>query len=394
MTVKYIDQIDITDKRVIIRVDYNVPYDNDMNITDDTRIKSTIPTLNYCLERGCTLVLVSHLGRPRGQVVANKSLKPVAERLSQLLDKSVQFIEDELGEPALAAVNKLQKGEIALLENVRFYPGENKNDQELGKKISILGDVFINDAFATAHRAHSSNFAVTDHMDLCAAGFLLKNEIEFFNKALQSPERPVTAIIGGIKVSTKIDALVNIIPKIDFLLIGGGMANTFIKAQGYNVGTSVCEDDYINTAIDIIAEAEKFNTEIILPSDLVVAKAFNDDSVVETCTIDSIPENMAGVDMGEKTIEKFIEIIRKSKTVIWNGPVGAFETNAFSRGTFKLAEALANSDCLSLIGGGDTAAAVNLSGFGDKMSYISTGGGAFLELLEEKELPGIAALDK
>ena len=394
MTVRYLDQIDIKDKRVLIRVDFNVPYDKQMHITDDTRITATLPTIEYCLEHQCRIILVSHLGRPKGVVDPHKSLAPVAERLSHILKRPVHFIKDEIGEPARKALAELKHGEIALLENIRFYPGETKNDIELGKNLASLADVYINDAFAAAHRAHSSNESVTKYIPVSAAGFLLKNEIEYFRKALLDPAKPVATIIGGVKISTKIDAILNMLPKVDYILIGGGMAFTFLKAMGYSIGKSVCEDDFIDTALDIMASAQKHGVKIILPSDVIVAPSFDDPSTILTTDISAIPADMQGVDIGDKSVKSFIEVLEKCETVIWNGPVGAFETPEFAGGTFAIAKALAGMKCMSLIGGGDTGAAVNQSGYADCMTYISTGGGAFLELLEGKELPGITALDK
>ncbi len=394
MTVRYIDQIDIKDKKVLLRVDFNVPYDKDMNITDDTRITATVPTIEYCLKNNSRIILVSHLGRPKGVVDPKKSLAPVAEKLSQILGRPVHFIREEIGEPARKALGEMKSGDIALLENIRFYPGETKNDEILGKNLASLADVYINDAFATAHRAHSSNESVTKYIPVSAAGFLLKNEIEYFRKALQHPEKPVAAIIGGVKVSTKIDAILNMLPQVDYILIGGGMAFTFLKAQGYAIGKSVCEDDFIDTALDIMASAQKHGVKIILPTDVVVARSFDDPSEIKTVGITGIPDDMQGVDIGANSVREFVNILKTCKTVIWNGPVGAFETPEFASGTFSIAEALAGMNCMSLIGGGDTGAAINLSGYADKMTYISTGGGAFLELLEGKELPGITALDR
>jgi len=394
MTVKYIDQLDLKEKKVLIRVDYNVPYNKQLEITDDTRIRATLPTINHCLKNGAKIILMSHLGRPKGKVVNQMSLKPVAARLSELLGREVIFIDSPVDNGAKDITDALAPGQIALLENTRFYPGEEKNDTELGKKFASLADVFINDAFAAAHRGHSSNHAVTEFVKTCGAGFLLKNEIEYFKQAMDNPKRPLGAIIGGAKVSSKIDALTNILGKVDFVLIGGGMAFTFLKAQGYNVGNSLLEEDLVETALHILDEAEKKNVQIILPADIIVAEDFDNESPNKIVPADRIPENMIGLDIGPETIRIYNKKIISSKTIIWNGPMGAFEMPNFANGTNSIAETLASSECLSIVGGGDSVTAINNAGVADKISYISTGGGAFLELMEGKILPAIAALDK
>jgi len=394
MAIKYIDQLDLKGKRVLIRVDYNVPYDDKMNITDDTRIKATIPTLNYCIENKAKIILISHLGRPKGKIVPEMSLKPVAERLSSIVKKEIKFIDNEIGDDVKNITDKLNEGEIALLENIRFNPGEGKNDTELGKKFASLADVYINDAFATAHRSHASNDAVTNFVDECAAGFLLKNEIEYFNKSMEKPERPLGAIIGGAKVSSKLDALMNILTKVNYIIIGGGMVFTFLKAKGYEIGKSLLEEDLVDTAGEIMKEAELKNVEILLPVDIAAAEEFKNESPKIVCPADQIPANMIGLDIGPESIKIFNDKIKESKTVIWNGPMGAFEMPNFAHGTNSMANTLGETDCLSIVGGGDSVTAVNQAGMADKISYISTGGGAFLELLEGKTLPAFAALDK
>jgi len=394
MTIKYIDQIDLKNKKIIIRVDYNVPYDKDMNITDDTRIKATIPTLKYCLEKGTKLILVSHLGRPKGKVIPEMSLKPVAKRLSDIIGKEVKFIDKPITDGIKEIVSGLSNGEIALLENIRFYPGEEKNDETFGKMLSELGDVYINDAFATAHRGHASNEAITRYIKDCAAGFLLKNEIEYFKKAISEPERPLVTIIGGAKVSSKIAVLKNILTKTNYLIIGGGMIFTFLKAKGYNIGKSILEKDFIETAKEILQEESKLDVKIILPEDLVVASAFENNAEKKIVKYDQIPDDMIGLDIGPESIKQFNNIIKKAKTIIWNGPMGAFEMPSFATGTNEIAKFIAESNCLSIVGGGDSVTAINKSGIAHKISYISTGGGAFLELLEGKTLPAIKALDK
>jgi len=394
MAIKYIDQLDLNNKKVLIRVDYNVPYDKSMKITDDSRIKATLPTLKHCLDKNAIVILMSHLGRPKGEVVPQMSLKPVSERLSEVLGKEVKFIEKSIKEGIDDIISSLGPGDVVLLENIRFYPEENKNDEEFGKTLASIADTYINDAFATAHRAHASNNAVTRYVNECAAGFLMKNEIEYFKKALLQPDRPVSSIIGGVKISTKIEVLKNILDKVDNLLIGGGMSYTFLKSKGYDIGKSVVENDHLSTAKEIIELAEKNNVKLYLPDDIMVAYSFDNPDGMKVADADKIPTDMEGVDIGPKTRKKYADIIRNSKTVIWNGPVGAFETKEFAEGTNELAKVVAESDCLSLIGGGDTGSALIESGYADKMSYISTAGGAFLELMEGKTLPAFEALDK
>jgi phosphoglycerate kinase len=392
MAVKYIDQINIKNKRVMIRVDYNVPYDKELNITDDTRISATIPTLEHCIKENAKVILVSHLGRPDGKVVPKMSLKPVADRLSRLIKKSVVFIDKPIGEEVKNIIaNNLKPGDVALLENIRFYPEEEKNDDGFGKKLAELADVYVNDAFAAAHRGHASNEAVTRYIKECAAGFLLKDEIEYFKKITSNPERPLVAVIGGAKVSSKLEVLKNFIDKVDFLIIGGGMAFTFLKAKGFGVGKSILENDLVDTAKSILSRG---GGKIILPVDTVIAAEFKNDSPSKVVPSDSIPDNMMGLDIGPKTIEEFGGIIKNAKTLVWNGPVGAFEMSSFAKGTMEIGKIIAESKCISVVGGGDSVTAVNTFGRADKMSYISTGGGAFLELLEGKILPAIAALDK
>ncbi len=391
MTVKYIDQVDLQGKRVLIRVDYNVPYDGDMNITDDTRIKATLPTLDYCLKANAKVILVSHLGRPKGKVVPEMSLRPVAKRLSELISKEVKFVDEPMGDGVKSNIDSLGQGEITLLENIRFYAEEEKNDDGFGKTLAGLADVYVNDAFATAHRGHASNEAITRHVKECAAGFLLKDEIGYFKKITSNPERPLLAIIGGAKISSKLGVLKNLINNVDHIIIGGGMAFTFLKAQGYDIGKSLLEEDLVDTAKEILDQGAK---KILLPVDVVVAPEFKNDSPQDTVSIDKIPGDMMGLDIGPKSIEEFSKLIKDVKTVVWNGPMGAFEMPSFAPGTNKIGESIAESDCLSVVGGGDSVTAVNTSGLADRMSYISTGGGAFLEILEGKTLPAIAALDQ
>ena len=390
---KYIDQIDMKGKKVFLRVDFNVPMDKSGNVTDDTRVRAHVPTINYALEKGAKVILASHLGRPKGKRVEEMSLKPVVKILSGLLKKDVAFVGDCIGEKVEQAVGKMKEGDIILLENLRFQPGEDKNDPEFAKKLASLCDVYIDDAFAVSHRAAASNSAITEFVKTCAAGFLLKNEIEYFKKALGNPARPLVAIIGGAKVSDKIGVLENLIAKVDKLLVGGGMAFTFLKAQGFGIGKSLCEDDMLELARKIMQKAKEKNVQFLLPVDAVIAQSASADAEVNICGIKEIQADWIGLDIGPATITLFSDALRGVKTIVWNGPLGMFELAPFSKGTFSLAKTVANSGALSIIGGGDTDTAIHQAGQSAKMSYISTGGGAFLELLEGKTLPGIAALD-
>lgn len=394
MAIKYIDELDLANKKVIIRVDYNVPYDKDMNITDDTRIKSTLPTLQHCIDNGAAIVLISHLGRPGGKPVPEMSLKPVAQRLNELIDADVQFAGNLSEDELTSLASKLNPGQILLLENIRFFPGEEKNDPELGKHLASLGDIYIDNAFATAHRAHASNCAITEYIETSAAGFLLKKEIESFHQALKKPQRPLTAIIGGAKVSTKLNAIMNILNSVDSLIIGGGMAFTFLKAMGHSVGKSLLEEEMITTAKEIIEKAAQKKKILLLPDDVVIASEFDNNSPSSVVNVDSIPDDMMGLDIGPKSIDKFSKVINSSKTVLINGPMGVFEMSSFSKGTNEILSSIVKTDCFSIAGGGDTVSALNNAGLSDKISYISTGGGAFLTLLEGKTLPALEALDK
>ena len=394
MAITYIDDLKLKGKKVIIRVDYNVPYDKNMNITDDTRIRATLRTLRFCIDSKATVIIISHLGRPKGTVKPELSLKPVAARLSELLAREVKFIDASITDDIQRVVSAIKEGDIVLLENIRFYPEEERNDENFGKLLASLGDVYINDAFAAAHRAHASNEAITRSIRECAAGYLLKDEIEYFKKSLLEPDRPVVALIGGAKISTKLNVLKNILNRVNTLVIGGAMAFTFLRAKGFSVGKSLLEEELIESANDILLAAEENQVEILLPVDVVIAPAFADDAPQRVTAIDRIPDDMMGLDIGPASIKLFSEAIRQAKTVVWNGPMGAFEMPSFATGTNEVARAIANSSCLSIIGGGDNVSAVQKSGFADKMSYISTGGGAFLELLEGKTLPAIAALDR
>ena len=391
---KYIDQIEMKNKKVFLRVDFNVPMDKSGNVTDDTRVRAHLPTINFALEKGAKLIIGSHLGRPKGKRVEELSLNPVVKILSGLLKKEIVFIDDCVGEKVEQAVSIMKEGDIVLLENLRFYPGEDKNDPEFAKKLASLCDIYIDDAFAVSHRAAASNSAITEFVQTCGAGFLLKNEIEYFNKAMGNPARPLCAIIGGAKVSDKIGVLEKLIDKVDKLIVGGGMAFTFLKSAGYGIGKSLCEPDMLELAKKITDKAKQKNVQFLLPVDCVIAKSATADAEVKVCGIKEIPEDWMGLDIGPATISLFSDALQGVKTIVWNGPLGMFELSPFSKGTFALAVAVANSGALSIIGGGDTDTAIHKAGQSAKMSYISTGGGAFLELLEGKTLPGIAALEK
>ena len=390
---KYLDQIEMKDKKVFLRVDFNVPMDKSGNVTDDTRVRAHLSTINYALKKGAKLIIASHLGRPKGKKVEEMSLQPVVKILSGLLQRQVDFFDDCVGENIEKATAKMKEGDIILLENLRFHPGEDKNDPEFAKKLAALCDIYIDDAFAVSHRAAASNSAITEFVKICGAGFLLKNEIEYFNKAMGNPARPLCAIIGGAKVSDKIGVLENLIEKVDKVIVGGGMAFTFLKAAGYGIGKSLCELDMLKLAQKITDKAKQKNVQFLLPVDAVIAKSATADAEVKVCGIEEIPEDEMGLDIGPATISLFSNALQGVKTIVWNGPLGMFEIAPFSQGTFALAVAVANSGALSIIGGGDTDTAIHKAGQSAKMSYISTGGGAFLELLEGKTLPGIAALE-
>jgi phosphoglycerate kinase len=391
---KYIDQIEMKGKRVFLRVDFNVPMDKDGNVTGDKRVRASIPTINYALEKGAKLIIASHLGRPKGKRVAEMSLRPVVKVLSELLQKEVLFLDDCVGIAVEQTVGKMKEGDIILLENLRFYPGEDKNDVEFAKQLAALCDIYIDDAFAVSHRAAASNSAITQFVQTCAAGFLLKNEVEYFKKAMVNPAKPLVAIIGGAKVSDKIGLLENLIEKVDKLIVGGGMAFTFLKAAGYEIGKSLCEEDMLDLARKIVEKSKQKDVRFLLPVDAVIAKSATADAETKVCGVKEIPQDWMGLDIGPATISLFSEALQGVKTIVWNGPMGMFELASFSKGTFGLANTVANSGALSIIGGGDTDTAIKKAGLSAKMSYVSTGGGAFLELLEGKTLPGIAALEK
>ena len=394
MTIKYIDGLELKGKKVFIRADFNVPLDKNQNITDDIRIRETIPTIKYVLDKGGAVVVASHLGRPKGKVAKEFSLLPVQKRLSELLGKSVLFADDCIGNDAQVKAQGLKPGDVLLLENLRFYAEEEKNDNAFAQKLARLADVYINDAFAVSHRAHASVEAITHFVQECAAGLLMKKEITSFEKAMNNPQRPLVAIIGGAKVSGKLEMLENIIKKVDVILIGGGMAFTFLKAQGLEVGKSLVEDDLIETAKTILQQAQERGVKIVLPSDCVAAREVKSCVPYKTLAVKEITPDLMGLDIGPATINEFGSAIKDAKTIVWNGPMGVFEIDEFSRGTFSVINQIAESLAMSMVGGGDTDAALHKSGKTDKMSFVSTAGGAFMEMLEGKILPGIKALDK
>ncbi|MEY8192616.1 phosphoglycerate kinase [Peribacillus simplex] len=392
MNKKSIKDIELKGKRVFCRVDFNVPM-QDGEISDDTRIKAALPTISYLTEQGAKVILASHLGRPKGQVVEELRLAPVAKRLSELSGKDVQKAEEAYGENVQSIIANMQNGEILLLENVRFYPGEEKNDQELAKSFAALADVYVNDAFGAAHRAHASTEGIAHHLP-SVAGLLMEKELSVLGKALSNPERPFTAIIGGAKVKDKIGVIENLLEKVDHLIIGGGLGYTFIKAQGHEIGNSLLEEDKIELAKSFIESAKEKGVKLHLPIDAVVTAEFSPDAEAENVDIDAIPNDKMALDIGPKTSDLFADVIKSSKLVIWNGPMGVFEFDKFANGTRTVAEALAEAkDTYSIVGGGDSAAAAEKFGLAEKMSHISTGGGASLEFMEGKELPGVVALN-
>lgn len=394
MPIRYIDQLkDLKGKKVFIRVDFNVPQDDKGNITEDTRIAGAVPTIKYALEQGAKVILASHLGRPKGEKKPKYTMTPATKRLAQLLGKKVTQAPDCFGPDVDKLIEAMKPGDVVMLENVRFYAGEEKNDLEFARLLANGCEIYVNDAFAVSHRAHASVEAITKLVPTIAAGFLMKNEMTFFDKAMSNPVRPLVAILGGAKVSGKLEVLETLVNKVDKIVIGGGMAFTFLKAMGYGVGKSLVEDELIPTAKKIMDKARKNGVMFYLPVDCVVANAFEATATNFVTTVQEIPEGWMALDIGPASATLFAETLRDAKTVIWNGPMGVFEMDAFSRGTYAVAEAVANCYATTVIGGGDTDAAVNKAGVASKVSYISTGGGAFLELLEGKILPGVKALD-
>jgi phosphoglycerate kinase len=390
---KSIQDLNVDHKRVLVRVDFNVPMNEQKQITDDTRIRAALPTIQYLLDKKAKVILVSHLGRPKGKVNPEYSLKPVGDHLSKLLGQPVMMGHDTIDEDTVAMAQNLKEGQVLLLENIRYYPGEEKNDPELSKRLAELAEVYVNDAFGTAHRAHASTAGVAEYLP-SGAGFLLEKEIRIMGAALEAPERPFAAILGGAKVSDKISVIKNLLDKVDMLLIGGGMANTFLKAQGYEVGKSLIEEDKVELAKELIKEAKAKGTALHLPVDAVVASEFSKDAAGENVDVRKIPADKMILDIGAKSIEAYVEALSKAKTVVWNGPMGVFEFDAFAKGTMAIAHALTNIKGVTIIGGGDSVAAVEKAQVAEKMTHISTGGGASLEFLEGKKLPGVEALNE
>lgn len=391
MNKQTVKDIDLKGKKVLVRCDFNVPMDEEKNITDNTRIVAALPTIKYLLENECSVILCSHLGRPKGEFKPEFSLKPVAKELSKLLGKEVIMAEDVIGEDATKKATDLKSGEVMLLENVRFHREETDNEPEFAKKLADMAEVYVNDAFGAAHRAHASTAGVANYLP-AVSGFLIEKELKFLGNALNNPERPFVAILGGAKVSDKIGVIDSLLEKVDTLIIGGGMAYTFFKAQGYEVGNSLCELDKLDLAKDAMEKAKNKGVKFILPIDTKVGKEFKPDTESKTVAWTEIPADWEGFDIGEKSIEIFSEELRKAKTVVWNGPLGLFEFDQFAIGTNSIAKVLSEIDAMTIIGGGDSAAAVKKAGLEDKMTHISTGGGASLEFLEGKKLPGIECL--
>ncbi|MEZ0535941.1 triose-phosphate isomerase [Caldicellulosiruptoraceae bacterium PP1] len=392
---KTIEDIEVSGKKVLVRVDFNIPQDENGNITDDRRIREALPTIKYLINNNAKVILVSHLGRPKGKFDMKYSMAPVAKRLSELLGKDVVLAKDVVGEDAQKCVSEMKEKEVVLLENVRFHKEEEANDEEFAKKLANLADIYVNDAFGTAHRAHASTAGVAEFLP-AVAGYLMKKEIEMLGNTLAKPERPFVAILGGAKVSDKIGVITNLLEKVDSLIIGGAMAYTFLKAKGYKIGLSKCEDDKLDVALDIMKKAEEKGVNLLLPVGSIVGKEFKNDTEFMYVPSDAMPDDMMGMDIGNTTIELFSKEIKKAKTIVWNGPMGVFEFPNFAKGTEAIAKAVAEAvtenNAIAIIGGGDSAAAVEKLGFADKMTHISTGGGASLEFLEGKALPGVVCL--
>ena len=395
---KTIEDVQVKGKKVLVRCDFNVPLDADKNITDETRINAALPTIKYLLDNGAAVILCSHLGRPKGEFNMKYSLAPVAARLSELLGQEVKLAKDVIGPDAQALAAGMKDGEVILLENVRFHKEEEKNDPEFAKALASLAEVYVNDAFGTAHRAHASTEGVSHYLHPSVAGYLIGKELSVMGGALEHAEKPFVAILGGAKVADKISVIENLIEKVDTLIIGGGMAYTFLKAKGYGVGKSLLDESRIDYCKDMMAKAEAKGVKILLPVDTVCIKEFPSpiDAPVDTVTVDAdqIPDDMEGCDIGPKTCELFADTVKAAKTVIWNGPMGVFENPVLAKGTLVVAQALADSDAVTIVGGGDSAAAITQMGFADKVTHVSTGGGASMEFLEGKTLPGVACLDE
>ncbi|MGG4393625.1 phosphoglycerate kinase [Paenibacillus thiaminolyticus] len=391
MNKKSVRDIDVKGKRVFVRVDFNVPLE-DGKITDDTRIRETLPTIQYLAEQGAKIILASHLGRPKGEVAESMRLTPAANRLSELLGKPVKKLDESIGEHVQAEINRMNDGDIVVLENVRFHKGEEKNDPELAKAFAALADVYVNDAFGAAHRAHASTEGIAHHLP-AVSGLLMEKELSVLGKALSNPERPFTSIIGGSKVKDKIDVINKMLEISDNVIIGGGLAYTFFKAQGYEIGQSLCDNEKLDVALGFIEKAKQLGKNFYLPVDIVVSDDFSADANTKIVPIDEIPADWEGIDIGPKTRDIYADVIKNSKLIVWNGPMGVFEIEPFSHGTRAVAQACAETEGYTVIGGGDSAAAVEKFHLKDKMDHISTGGGASLEFMEGKQLPGVVALN-
>ncbi|NJL85740.1 MAG: phosphoglycerate kinase [Leptolyngbyaceae cyanobacterium SM1_1_3] len=396
-TVASLSASDVSGKRVLVRADFNVPLDDQGNITDDTRIRAALPTIQDLTGKGAKVLLTSHMGRPKGKVIESMRLNQVAKRLSELLGQEVVKCDDCIGDKVASAVSNLKEGQVALLENVRFYEGEEKNDPDFAKQLAANADLYVNDAFGTAHRAHASTEGVTQYLSPAVAGYLIEKELQYLQNAIENPQKPLAAIIGGSKVSSKIGVIETLLDKVDKLLIGGGMIFTFYKARGLNVGKSLVEADKLELAKKLEAKAKEKGVDLLLPTDVVVADNFAPDAKAQTVSVENIPDGWMGLDIGPDSVKTFQTALSSCKSVIWNGPMGVFEFDQFAQGTEAIAHTLAEltgKGCITIIGGGDSVAAVEKVGVAEQMSHISTGGGASLELLEGKELPGIAALDE
>jgi phosphoglycerate kinase len=385
---KMVTDLDVKGKKVLVRVDFNVPI-KDGKVGDDTRIQAALPTIKHLLDQGAAVILCSHLGRPKGEVKPELSLRPVADYLGGLVDAEVKFAEDCIGEKAETAARALKPGQVLVLENTRFHAGEKKNDPDMAKKLASLAELYVNDAFGTAHRAHASTAGVAEYLP-AAAGFLMEKEIKYLGNTIADPERPFVAILGGAKVSDKIGVIENLLEKADRILIGGGMANTFFKAQGYAMADSLVEEDVLDTAKDLL---DKVSGKLVLPVDVVIADAFEADADSKVMEVGDVPAGWRILDIGPRTVQAFEDTIARAGTVVWNGPMGVFEFEQFAKGTFEIAQKIAESDATSIVGGGDSASAMRKAGLEDKITHISTGGGASLDMLEGKTLPGLAALD-
>ena len=391
---KTIKNISLADQRVFIRVDFNVPLDEHQNITDDTRIRAVLPTIRYALDHRAKVIIASHLGRPKGQVVPAMSLAPVAKRLGRLIEKEVRMAPDCIGPAVKAQVAGLAAGEVLLLENLRFHADEQANADTFGKELAGLCDIYINDAFAVSHRENASVHAITRYAPVCAAGFLLQTELDYFQKAMADPQRPLVAIVGGAKVSSKLGALENMLKNVDKIIVGGAMANTFLKSMGLDMGASRVEDELMGNAAEIMADAAKRGIKFYLPVDFVAASELDARAEIKIVPVREIPEGWMALDIGPATSLLYGEVLYDAKTIVWNGPMGVFEMDAFSRGTMSMVHNVANSYAMTIVGGGDTDVAIHKSGETERITYISTGGGAFLRLMEGKPLPAVAALEK